>query len=126
MRSSLYMCVLLTLALAIALPLSAKAEPAFHDSIEWATANADRVIIGKVIKAAMIDKHAVVTVDVTRVVRGEHHRKAPNPDETFLLQEYCSGYAKGWLEDGLPMIFFLVKIDGTKRRDGLPQGFDWV
>lgn len=97
-----------------------RGEPAFHDSIEWAVANSDRVVVGKVVKVDSVGKHAAATVDVQETMRGEHE-----PQARFVLQEYCSGYAKGWLDDGLPMIFFLVKIDGAKRRDKLPDGFQW-
>ena len=111
----------------VAFPSLGRAELAHHESIEWATANSDRVIVGKVIKAESVDKHDIVTVEVHRSLRGDQE---PNGDDrrkiTFVLQQYCSGYAQGWLEDDLPMIFFLVKIDGAKRADQLPKGYRWV
>ena len=111
----------------VAFPSLGRAHPAHHESIEWATANSDRVVVGKVIKAETVDKHEIVTVEVHRTLRGDQE---PNEDDrrniTFVLQQYCSGYAQGWLEDALPMIFFLVKIDGAKRADQRPKGYQWV
>ncbi len=105
----------------LACPMIGRAEPAFHDSIEWVIANSDRVVIGKVVKTEMVGKHEVATVEVQETLRGEHE-----PKVSFVLQEYCSGYAKDWMADGHPMIFFVVKIDGAKRRDQLPNGMQWV
>jgi len=109
----------------LAMPSLGRAKPAHHESIEWATANSDRVIVGKVIKAETVDKHDIVTVEVHRTLRGAQEPNDPQKT-TFVLQGYCSGYAQGWLEDELPMIFFLVKIDGAKRANQLPKGYQWV
>jgi len=111
----------------LAIPSLGWTEPAHHESIEWATANSDRVIVGKVIKAETVDKHDIVTVEVHRTLRGDEERNEHAPQKiTFVLHGYCSGYARGWLEDELPMIFFLVKIDGAKRAEQLPKGYQWV
>jgi hypothetical protein len=122
-----FLLVSLVAVALVAFPSLCRAKPAHHESIEWATANSDRVIVGKVIKAESVDKHDIVTVEVHRTLRGNQE---PNGDDrpkiTFVLQQYCSGYAQGWLEDDLPMIFFLVKIDGAKRADQLPNGYEWV
>ena len=111
----------------LAVPTLCRAEPAHRESIEWATANSDRVIVGNVIKAETVDSHDIVTVEVHRTLRGDRESNEHDPRKiTFLLQRYCSGYAQGWLEDQLPMIFFLVKIDGAKLADQLPKGYQWV
>src|SRR5882672_7957761 len=129
MKSSLYLLVSLVGAALLASPSSCRAEPAFHESVEWATANSDRVVVGKVIKAEKVGKHDIITVEVHRTLRGDLEPKKAgdlHPKITVVVQEYCSLYAQGWLEDGLPMIFFLVKIDAAKRREQLPDGFKWV
>jgi hypothetical protein len=130
-----YLCSLVTLLaplFVMALPSLCRAEPAHHESIEWATANSDRVVVGKVIKAETVDKHDIVTVEVHRTLRGKDEAipGAGRPMITFVVQQYCSGPAQGWLEDQLPMMFFLVKINGAKRSDQLPNGIrksiQWV
>lgn len=128
MKGPLFLIVSLVGAVVLASPSPSRAEPASHESIEWATANSDRVIIAKIVKVETVSKHSVVTVEVHQTLRGDQEPKVGDlhPKMTFLMQEYCSGYAQGWLEDGLPMMFFLVKFDGAKRRDQLPEGFKWV
>jgi hypothetical protein len=123
MKSALPLIGLLVIAFVMVSPISVSAHPAHYQSIDWATANSDRVIVGKVIKVETVDKHDIVTVEVHRTLRGDREAKGKT---TFIVQQYCSGYAQGWLEDGLPMLFFLVKIDGAKPFDQLPKGFQWI
>ncbi len=128
MKCSVYLLVTLVGFQFFASPAPGRAGPASRQSIEWATANSDRVIVGKVIKVRSVNKHDIVTVAVQRTLRGDQERKANNPplQLTFVVQQCYSGYAEGWLEDKLPMVFFLVKIEGAKRRDKMPKGFKWV
>jgi hypothetical protein len=128
MKRPVSLLLSLVAATLIISPSPGRAHPAYHESIEWATANSERVIVGKVIKAETVDKHDIVTVEVHRTLRGDQEPKANSFDRklTFVLQQYCSGTAQGWLEDELPMIFFLVKIDGSKHGGQLPKGFKWV
>ena len=129
MKSPLCLLMLFVGVSVLASPSPCRAHPASRVSIEWATANSDLVIVGKVIKVEKVGKHDIVTVVVNLTLRCDQVpiKDALNPKLTFVLHEYCSGYAaQKWLEDGLPMMFFLVKIDGAKRRDQLPRGFKWV
>jgi hypothetical protein len=128
MRCPVYVFVPLLAAYVLCSPTPAVAKPASRISIEWATANSDRVIAGKVIKVASVDKHDIVTVEIHRTLRGDQESKGdvPRPQLTFVTQKYCSGYAQGWLKDGLPMVFFLVKRQGANNSDGLPKNYEWV
>lgn len=123
-------CVLAPLLAAhvLASPTPAVAKPASHISIEWATANSDRVIVGRVIKVASVNEHDIVTVEIHRTLRGDQEPKGgePLPQLVFVTQKYCSGYAQGWLKDKLPMVFFLVKSQGASHSASIPKGFRWV
>ena len=126
MKSPVLLLGSMVVACVLASPSPCSAKPAQHQSIEWATANSDRVIVGKVIKVETVEKHDIVTVEVHRTLRGD--REAIEKI-TFVVPQYGSGYAQAWLEDGLPMLFFLVKIDGAKRSDQFPrcfQCYQWV
>ena len=109
MKSALPLLGSLVIAFVMVSPISVSAHPAHHQRIDWATANSDRVIVGKVIKVETVDKHDIVTVEVHRTLRGDRVAKGKT---TFIVQRYCRGYAQGWLEDGLPVLFF-----GQDRRD---------
>jgi hypothetical protein len=117
--------------LGVAFPSAANAEIAFGESIEWVTADSDRIVVGKVAKVEIVAGHEVVTVDVTKTLRGKHE-----PTAKFVVRVYLGKRAKGWHEDGLPMVFFLYRYEEGKKRaedpslpadaPKLPVGFEWV
>jgi hypothetical protein len=128
MRCPVFVLVLLLALAVLVSPTAALAEPDLRISIEWATANSDRVVVGKVVKVASVNGHDIVTVKVDRTLRGDHEpkRKDRVPQLKFVTQKYCSGYAQGWLKDQLPMVFFLVERRGANRGNSLPKGIKWV
>ena len=113
--------ILLVAIVSLLSPSSAYAEINFGESIEWVTADSDRVIVGKVVKVETVAGHEVATVEVTKTLRGKHEPKA-----TFVLRSYHGGVAKDWLDAGVPMLFFLRTREHTKDADKLPKGYDWV
>jgi hypothetical protein len=121
MKTSLISTVLAACVIGLNLPSAASAEVAVGESIEWVIADSERVVIGKVVKVETVAQHEVATVEVTKTIRGEHE-----PKVTFLLRRYHGIVAKGWLEDGEPILFCLVGNDKPKGRDELPKGYDWV
>ena len=49
----------------------AKAEINFGEAIEWIVADSDRVVVGKIAKIEKAGDHDVVTIDVSKTVRGK-------------------------------------------------------
>jgi hypothetical protein len=113
-------------AFLLLMPASAHAESAVGESIEWVLAASDRVLVGKVIKVDNITDQdnkecQAITVAVSRTLKGAHTER-----ETALLRPYINeGYAKQWRDEGIPLIFCLVKNDG-KRVSVPPKKVAWV
>ena len=108
------------------LPTTTQAEPVFAESIEWVIATSNRVVVGKVVKVEVVPDAEgkdcqAVTVAVSETLKGTRADRA-----IFLLPAYVSkGYAKQWMEEGIPIIFCLVKNDG-KRVSIDSNKFEWV
>jgi hypothetical protein len=108
------------------LPTVAHSEEAEAESIEWAVADSDRVVIGKVVKVETVkgdneSTFEVATVAVSRSLRGPHTDRV-----TFLLHNFRGPLAKNWMEADVPVMFFLTQ---GKRVDAqalpLAAKFDW-
>ena len=117
---ALYGCTL------VAVPPAVRAEIAEGESIEWVVADSDRVVLGKVLKVEMAlgkDKRAfeVATVAVTRTFKGAAARRVK-----FVLRNYNGPCVKGWLKDGVPMVFCLTSRARAEDSKDLPAGFDWI
>jgi hypothetical protein len=104
----------------VSLAAPARAEIAFGESIEWITADADRVITGKVVKVEMAGKNEVATVEVRKTLRGKHEPKA-----TFALRSFYGAPAKGWFDAGVPALFSLRARQQSKDDEELPKGYAW-
>jgi hypothetical protein len=107
------------------LPAGARAESALAESIEWLLADSDRVVVAKVSKVDMVtarDKkeYEAATVEVSKTLKG------PSADKvTFVLNNYNPAYAKQWMEEGIPILFFLRKNDGDRIPVPVDK-FAWV
>lgn len=107
-------------------PVHARAEIVTAESIEWVLATSDLVVVGKVIQ---VDKVAdrnqkecqVVTVAVSKTLKG-----MPTKRQRFVMpSSISSAYAKQWQEEGIPLVFCLVRNDG--KRVSVPAArFPWV
>jgi hypothetical protein len=86
----------------VSLAAPARAEIAFGESIEWVTADADRVIVGRVIKVEMRDKQEVAVVEVSQTIRGKHE-----PTVKVFRHGKLGAKSKEWLDAGAPVMFFL-------------------
>jgi hypothetical protein len=106
--------------LTIAIVPAARAEINFGESIDWVIADSDRVVVGKLVKVENVAGHEVVTVDVSKTIRGKQEPKA-----TFVLRSYHGAIAKDWLDAGVPMLFFLRSREHAKDADKLPKCYDW-
>jgi hypothetical protein len=126
MRHALTIAPLLAWAGLLLLPGRARGQIVIAESIEWVLATSDRVIVGQVVKVGQVtgpDKkdYQAVTVAISRTLKGAHADR-----ETFLLHPYIyRGYARQWLDEGLPILLCLVKNDG-KRLPLPPEKFAWV
>jgi hypothetical protein len=116
---------LLGCAVFLLLPTSTRAEIVVAESIEWVLANSDHVIVGKVVKVDKVvgqdnKPYEAATVEVARTLKG-----APADRVTFLLHNYNGPYAKQWMDEGIPILFCLVKNDGVRLP--FPRGrFAWI
>jgi hypothetical protein len=113
-------------AFLLLLPASAPAPTVVADSIEWLLTTSDRVFIGKVINVDKVTDRdnkpcQAVTVAISNTLKGVHTQR-----ETFVLPAYIyHGYAEQWMEEAIPIVFFLLKNDG-KRASFPPDRFAWV
>jgi hypothetical protein len=112
-------------ALLLGSPAAARAEIVFAESIEWVVVDSDWVGAGKVVKVEQVvgadkKKYEVATVAVSRTLKGK-----PADRVTFLLRNYRGMVGKDWMDEGIPLVFCLVKRDRA-RDPNLPAGFDWV
>jgi hypothetical protein len=110
----------------LGLPAWGRAETAFGESIEWVLIDSDWAFSGKVVKVETVmgedrGRYEAATVEVAKTFKG-----TPADRATFLLRNYNGPAAKGWMDDGVPLMFFLVKRDRAKETKGLPGGFDWL
>jgi hypothetical protein len=78
------------------------------ESIEWALATSERVVAGKVISVDSMtgqDRKVfqAVTIAISRTLKGKAAER-----ETFVLPaDIDRSYASQWLEEGIPLLFFL-------------------
>jgi hypothetical protein len=93
----------------------AKAEVNFGECIEWAIADSERVIVGKITKIERVGEHELVTVEVSKTIRGKHQEKVQ-----FVVRG-PAGNAQGWMKAKVPMLFCLVKRDQIKEKKKLPE-----
>lgn len=107
-------------------PVTARAETAYTESIEWVVASSDRIVVGKVTSVdAVKDREnqtcQTVIITVSKTLKGAH-----TPRETFVMPAYLSnGFAKAWMDEGALIVFFLLKNDG--HRVSVPADkFAWV
>src|SRR5262245_50805482 len=119
------LCLLLSLV-GLFSPREARAEIAYGESIEWITADSERILVGKVVKVETVagedkEEYDAATVAVSKTLKGNHADKA-----TFLIQSYHGRVAKDWLADGLPMMFFLVRSERLEKKAGLTKRFEWT
>ena len=100
----------------------ANGESVVAESIETVLGSSDQVVIGKVTK---IDKLAgldtkdyqVVTVAVSKTLKGKHSDQV-----TFVIYK---GHAPQWQEEGIPIIFCLMKNTG-KQVSFPADKFEWL
>ena len=116
----------LSCAILLLLPAGAHAEIAIAESTEWALASSDRVIVGKVVKFdAVLDRDGkkcqAISVTVSKTFKGAHADQV-----TFLLPNFIGDqYGKQWSDEGLPIVFCLVKND-EKRVPVAADKYPWV
>src|SRR5262245_10659048 len=97
------------------LPARIHAAIVVAESMEWVLATSERVVVAKVVKVETVtdrDKKMcqLVTIAITKTLKGEHADR-----ETMLLRPYIyDGFAKQWLDEGISIIFFLIKNDGKR------------
>ncbi len=126
MRNPLLVLVYLCTTAVLASPAGLRAEVRLGESLEWVVADSDHVFMGKVVKVDQKvgkDKrlYEVATAEVFRTFKGKHV-----PQATFVQPCSCFKAAKGWLDDGGPLLFCLVCRENVKDGKDLPEGFDWV
>jgi hypothetical protein len=93
----------------------ARAETNFGECIEWAVADSERVVVGKITMVERAGQHEIVTVAVSKTFRGKHEEKV-----RFVVRE-AGGNVQGWMKANVPMLFCLVKRDQIKEKKGLPD-----
>jgi hypothetical protein len=114
--------VLLCAVALVCLPGAATAKIATVESLEWMTVSSDRVFAGKVIKiepktADDRRPYQLVTIAVARTLKGD-------PAERITFQVWDSRLdLKGWMDDGLPVLWFLTKDTDLKTPD--PTKVPW-
>jgi hypothetical protein len=103
----------------------ARAEEAEVDSFELEVADADSVVVGKVVKVetAIADGHEydVLTVAVSEIFKGPSDTKV-----TFVQHALVGAVARDWMVDGVPLLFCLVKREHLPRDHRPPGQFPWV
>ena len=107
--------------LLFAMPSRAIAGIVTGESIEWVLATSDCVIAGTVLKSDQIPgpdqrKYELVTVAISRTIKGQQTKSVAFLSEVQILggalKEYHFG--KQWMDEGIPMLFCLVKNDGNR------------
>jgi hypothetical protein len=126
MRTSSAIAACVGCAFILLAPSSAPAQPVIAESIEWVLTTSARVVVGKVIKVGVVidrDKNEcqVVTIAISKTLKG-----AAADRETVLVPQYIyRGFAKQWMDEGIPIVFCLNKHDG--KRISIPTDkFAWV
>lgn len=92
----------------------AKAEINSGEAIEWIVADSDRVIVGKTTKVEKSNGQDIVTVNVSKTIRGKH-------EETIRFTTQPGGSAANWQKAGVPILFCLVNRDRSKDAKELPD-----
>jgi hypothetical protein len=106
---------LLSAALLLSLPANARARIVVAESIDWVLATSDRVFVGKVVNADKLigrdnKEYELATVAISKTLKGTNADQ-----ETFLLPHYTDGpWVKQWMDEGIPILFCLVKNDGKR------------
>jgi hypothetical protein len=130
-RSRLFL-ILAACTLIFALPSSANAIISTGESIEWVLATSDCVVAGTVVKCERITgqgqrKYELVTVAVSKAIKGAQTETVAFLSEVQTLghppKEYH--YGQQWMDEGVPILFCLVKNDG-KRSPFAPEKVAWV
>jgi hypothetical protein len=93
----------------------ARAETNFGECIEWAVADSERVVVGKITKVEKSGKYEIATVAVSKTFRGKHE------DKLQFVLPWSDGHAEGWRKANVPMLFCLVKRDQIKDNKDLPE-----
>ncbi len=92
-----------------------KAEINVGESIEWIVADSDQVIIGKITKVEKAGAHELVTVDVSKTIRGKHVDQVQ-----FVVRSSGRPVADNWRKVGMDMLFCLSKRENVKDNGNLP------
>ena len=126
MRTSSAIAAYVACALIVLVSSSAHAQTAIAESIEWVLTTSARVVVGKVINVEVVldrDKKEceAVTIAISRTLKGVAADR-----ETVLVPQYIyRGFAKQWMDEGIPIVFCLNKHDG--KRISIPTNkFAWV
>ncbi|MFL5245495.1 MAG: hypothetical protein ACJ8FY_25655 [Gemmataceae bacterium] len=115
MRTSFVLTMLLAYGTPFFLPRTSFAESVVAESIEWVLTASDRVAVGKVVKVDQVtgtDKkdYQVVTAEISTTMKGEQADRV-----AFLVDHYINkDHAKHWMDEGIPLLFCLVKNDGKR------------
>jgi len=135
MKISLTMAPWLACVLLAWVPAGACAYITGAESIEWVLADSDLVVVGRITSVKTVpgsDKleYPAATVSVTSTLKGE-----PADSVTFVLRNHDDDgasdalldqkYPRQWMDEGIPLLFFLVKNDG-KRVPFPAAEFAWV
>jgi hypothetical protein len=126
MRTSFVAAALVGIACLLLLPATVQAETAIAESIEWVLATSDRIVVGKVIEVDIVTdgekrECQAITVAISKTLKGPGSERV-----TLLLPPYIySGFAKQWMDEGIPIVFCLTKNDG-KRVSISADRFAWV
>lgn len=113
-------------ALVVLVPELARAEVIVAESTEWVLATSERAVAGKVVKVDDVladdrQNYQVLTVAVSRTLKGQHAERA----SIVVPPHIHKGYAKHWMNDGIPIVFCLTLNDG-KGTSLSPHLFPWV
>ena len=110
----------------LAPPQSARADPHVARASSGILADSDWAFSGKVVGVETVSgpdkgRYEAATVEIARTLKGKAADRA-----TFLLRNYNGPAAKGWMDDGVPLVFFLVKRTRAKETKDLPEGYQWL
>lgn len=98
---------------ALLLPSASRAEIAIAESTEWVLAQSDRVVMGKVVQIDPVADHDqkrfhVLKIAISKTLKGTHSER-----ETVFLHSFIPrDCVTQWRDEGIPLIFCLIKNDG--------------
>jgi hypothetical protein len=94
----------------------ARAETNSGECVEWMIADSDHVVVGKITNVEKSGEHEIVTVDVSRSIRGKH-------DKTIRFTVRAAGrpVAAEWEKAKVEMLFCLQRRDALKDKKDLPD-----